>query len=346
VTERENFLRTVEFRGPRWIQGHIKIKPATWKRHREALEAVVMRHPLVFGEHNPGSINFDDFSGTAYGGGRYAKGEWTDDWGCVWRNIFPGMAGTVAGHPLEDWQALDDYQPPDPLAGWNVTSEDIHQARAAGKITGGGIGNFFERLHFLRGFENFMMDLIQEPPQLPQLISIVLEHNMKIVNRWMAIEEPLDRMSAGDDLGGQHSSLMSLKSFRKWLKPAYTKMFQTCRRHGSHVHMHSDGYILNLGDDLIEAGVSIINPQSGGNTIDGIATVFKDRICVNLDLDRQQVMPYGTPAEVRDHIKEAVVKLGSPAGGLMLLADVYPDTPLENIETMAKAMEEFREYYW
>ena len=345
MTERENYLRTVEFRGPRWIRGHIKIKPATWERHREPLEAVVMAHPLVFGEHKPGSINFDDFSATAYGGGRYDEGDWTDPWGCTWRNIAPGIAGLVVGHPLADWPVLDGYQAPDPLANWSATREDIGHARAADRLTSGGIGNFFERLHFLRGFENFMMDLVEEPPELPRLIDLVLEHNMKVVNKWMAIGPP-DTMTAGDDLGGQHSSLMSLAAFRKWLKPSYTKMFQTCRSHGSHVYLHSDGYILNLGDDLIEAGVTIINPQSGGNTIEGIAEAFKGRICVNLDLDRQQVMPYGSPADVRDHIKEAVVKLGSPAGGLMLLADVYPDTPLKNIEAMAAAMAEFREHYW
>ena len=48
ITARENFLRAVEFRDPEWIPIVFELLPALWKRHGEALEEFVFRHPLVF----------------------------------------------------------------------------------------------------------------------------------------------------------------------------------------------------------------------------------------------------------------------------------------------------------
>jgi len=70
--------------------------------------------------------------------------------------------------------------------------------------------------------------------------------------------------------------------------------------------------------------------------------VCKGKICVALDLDRQQILPFGSVREVRNYVSEAVSELGSREGGLMLHANVRPDTPLENIEALCQAMEDYR----
>jgi len=56
-------------------------------------------------------------------------------------------------------------------------------------------------------------------------------------------------------------------------------------------------------------------------------------------------LPYGNFKEIREHVREAVIKLGSTRGGLMLTAGVYPDVPLDNIEALCQAMEEYSIYY-
>jgi len=116
-------------------------------------------------------------------------------------------------------------------------------------------------------------------------------------------------------------------------------MFKPCREAGSHVAFHSDGHILDVVGDLIEAGVTVINPQIRANTLEGIVSTLKGKVCINLDLDRQ-LFPFAKPQEIRKHIEEAVSRLGSKDGGLMLSAEVGPDVPLENIEAICKTFEE------
>jgi len=137
---------------------------------------------------------------------------------------------------------------------------------------------------------------------------------------------------------------MSPEHFRKYLKPCYAQIFGMCRDAGIHVYFHSDGHILEVIDDLIECGVTVINPQIRANTLDGLVEVCKGKVCVNLDLDRQ-LFPFCTPKDIDEHIREAVVKLGSKQGGLMLVAECEPDVPLENIEAICQALEKYMFYY-
>lgn len=81
------------------------------------------------------------------------------------------------------------------------------------------------------------------------------------------------------------------------------------------------------------------------NGIDNFAEQVKGRVCINLDVDRQRIVPFGSPSDVRDLIREEVMKLGSPAGGLEMIVGIYPPTPVENVDALCSALEEFRTYW-
>jgi len=317
MTHEENYYRTIEFRNPEYIICNVSLMPATWSKYRDDLEDLVMRHPIIFGDYQKGKRNFDDFRGT------YKQGTYTDNWGCVWQNVRDGLDGLVIEHPIDDWAKFEDYEQPAP---------------------GGGMphGFMYMRLYYLRGFENFMIDLIEEPPQLQQLIDMVLDYNMNELKR--VLENKPKIVSFGDDLGNQNSLPMSPKLWRKYLKPCFAKIFGACRDIGAHVYLHTDGHIIEIIPDLIECGVTVLNPQIRANGIDGLVQMCKGKVAVNLDLDRQ-LFPFCTPEDIHEHIKETVVKLGSKEGGLMLSAECEPDVPLENIEAICQALEKYRLYY-
>ncbi|MDP7673760.1 MAG: uroporphyrinogen decarboxylase family protein [Dehalococcoidia bacterium] len=251
-------------------------------------------------------------------------------------------------HPLERYDALATYQPPNSLiyterglrGDWTRIRKNVETARKGGQLTTGGGDRFFERLHFLRGYENLMADFADNGPQLQQLISMVLDNNIILVNKWLEIG--VDVMGFGDDLGTQTATMMSPRHFSKHLKPGYTKMFEVCRAADTHVRLHTDGHVLEIVDDLIACGVTVLNPQVRCNTIEGIESTCKGKVCVDLDLDRQG-FPFWTPKEIKAHIYEAVEVLGSPEGGLMLYAECEPDVPLENIEAICEAFEKVRQ---
>jgi hypothetical protein len=90
----------------------------------------------------------------------------------------------------------------------------------------------------------------------------------------------------------------------------------------------------------VECGVNKHDPQFRANTLEGIERAYKGKMCIHLDLDRQ-MFAFCKPQDIRDQVREAVERLNSPEGGLMLLGQVYDDnTPLENIEALIAAMEE------
>jgi len=349
LTHRENYLRTVRFEGPEWIPIGVGISGASWAQWREQMEEVVLRHPTIFPGFEKGKMNFEEMQ---YGPA-YREGElYTDNWGCVWDNLWAGLEGQVKVHPLADDAALDTYKPPDPLTqsergtrnDWEETRRRIEEQRAKGELTWGGSDRFYERLHFLRGFERFMMDVALETPQLPRLIDLVLQYDLKLVRQWLAIG--VEVMGFGDDLGSQTQAMVSPKSFRKWLAPAYAAMMQPCRAAGCEVNFHCDGYIMELIPILRECGVTVINPQDLCNGIDDLAREVKGKMCIALDIDRQRIVPFGNPGEIRELIREEVMKLGSPAGGLTFVCGIYPPTPPENVDALCSALEEFRAYWW
>ena len=338
ITKRENFLRTVEFRNPEWIPVSVNLPNAVWKKYREELEDIILRYPLLFEGYRKGSKNFDEASLDHHEKG---KEYYRDEWGCLWYNLQEGLEGQVIGHPLVDWKTLATFQPPDPLAGidWSKVEEEVGEKRQKGLLTEGFGGRFFDRLHFLRGFENLMVDFASDAPELSGLIELVLEYDMKLINKWLAIG--IDVMYFHSDIGTQKGLMISPKIFRKYIKPAYKKMFMACRKSGAHVFYSSDGCLLEVVDDLIECGVSIHDPQIRANALQGIVKTYKGKLCCTVDLD-QQMFAFCKPVDIKEQVKEVIKRLYSPEGGLMISGEPSPDVPLENIEAICSALEEVR----
>jgi len=350
LSERENYLRTITFANPEWIPMSVHVSDASRDQFRDEMEEVMARHPLLFPGFKKGGRDFDNYE---FAAAHRAAETFTDSWGCVWESAVDGLEGQVLECPLSDWEALERYKIPDPLvqadrapADWEGTRKGIEQARANGDLTSGGVphGFMLMRLWYLRGFQNLMLDIATEDPRLQTLIDMVVEHNRIIVDQYLGMG--VDMMSFGEDLGTQTASIISPAAFHKWIAPAYRKLMQPCRRAGTYVYLHSDGYIMELMDELLACGVDIINPQDLCNGIDNLVEHVKGRMCISLDIDRQKIVPFGTRQEIHDLIEEEVRKLGSPQGGLQMVAGIYPPTPPENVDALCEALEKFRTYWW
>lgn len=350
ISERENYLRNASMTGPEWIPCYFYISDASWNQLREELEEVLIRHPKLFPNFKKGQR---DYENRDFGPGHRANELYTDAWGCTWCTKINGLEGQVVKSPLADWSNLETYKPPDPLvqsdrapANWEKRVQEIEKDKKVGHLTIGGLphGFFFMRLYYLRGFENLMIDIANQAPQLSHLINMVAHHNMKIVNKYLSIG--VDVMSFGEDSGMQTSSIISPAAFHKWVTPTYKALMQPCLKAGCLVYLHSDGYIMDLMDEFVECGVNIINPQDLCNGIDNLAREVKGRMCISLDIDRQKIVPYGTRKEIRELIEEEVKKIGSPQGGLEMVCGIYPPTPPENIDALCRALEEFQTYWW
>jgi uroporphyrinogen decarboxylase len=316
----EDRVKSLTWQVPERIPIGVGILPAAWMKHRQALDEIVARHPLLFGEQKVGQRNYDEVTG------RYVAGEHVDAWGCGWSNVSTGHDAIVKHHPVPTRADVRKLQPP---------KEDI----------GFPHGFMYLRLGDLRGFEEIMMDFAEEPPELQMLIDVVLEYNLRQAKLQLAsMKEKAQIVSFGDDLGMQHSLPISPAKWRKYLKPCFTQIYKPFRDAGHYVYMHTDGHLLPIIPDLIDCGVQVLNPQVGANGLDGLAAVCKGKVCVNLDLDRQ-MFPFWTPKEIDRHVRDAVRKLGAREGGLWLSAEIADDVPLANVEAMFAALEKYTWYY-
>jgi len=352
MSERENYLRTIEMREPEWIPCNVSFLQPAWHKYREKIEDIILRHPSIFGEYVRGSHDFNNF------GSRRRGHSYKDEWGCTWSFLINGLQGQVRSHPLEDWSAFQSHKPPDPSdsmgppregsppnESWSDVKKRIRDRKGRGKIAYGYFphGFLFQRLYYLRGFKNLMIDLITEPPQLEDLIGMINEYNLKLLEMWLQMD--VDIMYFEDDLGTQTRMMISVETFRKYLLPAYSEIFRRVREAGVHVHMHSDGHIIEAAEDLINAGASILGLQSRENGIKNIRRTCKGKVCISLYLDSQVIIPMGTFKEIEDHVREAILNLGSKSGGLILHAECNVETPLANCEALCQALEKYQQYF-
>ena len=324
------------------------INGACWHHYdQNALQDLIEAHPFLF----PGFVRQEKVT-PHYGLNARKDEPYTDTWGCVWETSDDGITGSVLGHPLSDWDKLDGYNPPDPETtdgtypvDWQSIKARVRRQKENGQLVGGGLphGHTFLRLQDIRGYENLIFDMMDKEPRLPDLIKMVEEFNYQFVLKWLELEP--DMMSFPEDLGMQVGPMLSPDSFRKFIKPVYQKLMKPTRDSGCIVHMHSDGDIRTLVDDLIDGGVEVINLQDVVNGIDWIADKFAGRTCIDLDIDRQSITARGTPKQIDGLIRKEVTKLGSKAGGLMMIYDLYPGVPLENVGALMDAMEKYSTHY-
>lgn len=247
-----------------------------------------------------------------YGPGRsqgvYGRvGRRTDIWGCVWETQEPDVSGEVRWSPLYDWANLDAYRPPyEVLESFDPDSVTA-QCEASSQFMiaqWDASCNLFERMQHLRGTETLFYDLAYGEKEVYRLRDMVHEFFLRQEELWVGTG--VDAIHIADDWGTQRSLLISPEMWRAFFKPCYREYCDMAHRHGKLVLMHSDGFIRDILEDLIEIGVDAVNSQLQCMEPEELESRFGGRICFWGEIDRQYLLPFGTPEENR----EAVRKIG------------------------------------
>ncbi|MHA2225692.1 MAG: uroporphyrinogen decarboxylase family protein [Candidatus Hodarchaeales archaeon] len=206
-------------------------------------------------------------------------------------------------------------------------------------------GGVFEQTVYMVGMEGFIRDLILHYEFFEELISKVtysfyIPHWEKVLEE---VGDHIDIILMGEDSGMQDRMLISPSMWRKLVKPYLKKTVETIKKNSNaKVMIHSCGSIYPIIPDFIEIGVDILNPvQPLAKDINhnNLKKVFGDKICFHAGIDIQEVLPKGTPTDVKNEVNRVKRSLGADGTGYILSPahNIQADVPPENIQIFLKS---------
>jgi uroporphyrinogen decarboxylase len=206
---------------------------------------------------------------------------------------------------------------------------------------------FVHTSQYLRGFEDWFIDVAADRRLAAALYDAVLEVSLAICRNILAVVgDEVDVLMASDDLGLQHGLMMAPEAYRELIKPRHRRYFQAMHDMSpGKLFFHTCGSVADIMEDLIEIGVDVLHPvqvTATGMEPTTLKAHYGDRLAFWGAIDTQHVLPYGTVAQVEAEVEQRIEELGA-GGGYVLGAvhNIQPDVPLENILAMYRHAREY-----
>jgi uroporphyrinogen decarboxylase len=262
---------------------------------------------------------------------RVDERHYTDAFGVIWEDSFPGEIGMVR-EPILREPSLRGYEfPPARAPGlFDGIEEEIAQYRDAYLCWGIGF-SLYERAWTLRGIESFLLDMVDHPQFADELLDEICEFNLELIEQ--ACRFDLDCIRFGDDWGAQQGLIMGPRLWRRFIGPRLARMVERVHRYGKTAFVHSDGDVQEVLPDLIEMGLDILNPvQPDVMDVYEIKHEYGREITFHGGVSVQHLLPESAPEGVRAEVRRLIREVG--AGGGFIIAPTHSlgqDIPLENL---------------
>jgi len=269
-------------------------------------------------------------------------GLWRDGWGVIWdcRGLYgEGEWGRPVNIVLPE-PSLKGYTFPEPPGPEAFAHFPRFIADHRDYFVVAEEGHLFEVAWALRGMENLLTDMLLHPDFVDELLDGITEHYLVLIER--AVQYDVDGFTFGDDWGSEKGLIMGPRLWRRFIKPRMARMFERVRAAGKFVFLHTDGDVTEILEDLIEIGLDVYNPfQPDVMDVYEIKRRYGDRLCFYGGISIQQLLPFGSPQQVKAEVQRMIRQVG--AGGGYILAPshtVLADTPVENIAALIEALQE------
>jgi uroporphyrinogen decarboxylase len=271
-----------------------------------------------------------------------------DTWGVAHEANPSAMHMTQMHHPMKDFtdkQELVDYPWPDfcnmDFSYLQPKVDEIHAKELAVFVF--MECTIWETAWYLRGMDNLFIDMAMEDEKAWFLFDKITDLACYRAKKFAMAGA--DILGLGDDIGMQDSAMMSIEMYRTWLKPCLAKVIKAAKNINPDILIsyHSCGYVEPFIEELIDAGVDILNPvQPECMDFSDIHQKYGDKISFNGTLGTQQLIPFGTPEAIKQEVFKNLAIAGKK-GGLFCCPThlLEPEVPWENIEAYVNAIEMF-----
>jgi len=286
-----------------------------------------------------------------------ATGTMIDEWGVGRRKpasslyydlSYSPLAGSITPKDLErhPWPDPDD---PGRYRGLEERARYLHEETDYAVILNLPLG-MVHQAQFLRGFEDWFVDLLLDPGLAGDLMDRVNEVNKRIVANALDIcGQYVDVVMYADDVATQNGPMFANETYRELIKPREKELFDLIKeKSNAKILYHCCGSVVHLLDDFIDIGVDVITPvqvSAKGMDTKWLKANYRGRLSFWGGVDTHWVLPRGTPADVKAETKRRLEDL-MPGGGYVLnsVHNIQPDVPPENIVAMFEAGLEYGYY--
>ena len=254
-----------------------------------------------------------------------------DVFGVGWNLNSEGVSADY--HPLENLDEYSQYHWPVPTDNrmMRYGQKTVEKYRDQYYLLGFQHIGLFERSWCLRGYENFMCDIMLEPDFVEEILDHILAY--KLAEAKMYIELGVDAVRLGDDWGLQKGLQIRPELWREFIKPRQEKLYAFYREAGLPTFQHSCGDIMDIIPDLIEIGLDVLHPiQPLSMDINSLSERFGDKLVLWGGIDTQEVLPFYTAQAITDEVKRVFKILGKNKKYIIAPSqEVMSDVPLENV---------------
>jgi uroporphyrinogen decarboxylase len=349
MTNRENILRALRRQPPERVGFDFVLSPALLEefRRRTGREDYQEYYNFPVRIYEPRATrlktDFTVFYDSLPPGTRSL--DWNPEWGVM------GAPGSTAHfqemlHPMRKFtesQQIRDYPWPDFLADyrWEGATGAVDAIKQRDLVCAAFMEmTLFEVAWYLRGMEDFMMDLTSGDDMALLLLDILTEMRVGMAQRYA--DAGVDVLMLGDDVATQLNMMMSPGLWRATLKPRLARVIAAAKqiRPEILIFYHGDGNMEAILPDLIEMGVDVLNPVQP-DCMDPVRmkAIYGNHLAFWGCIGTQTTMPFGSPSEVKRTVRHLIDTVG--AGGGLFLAPTHtlePDVPWANVEAFIEAV--------
>lgn len=171
----------------------------------------------------------------------------------------------------------------------------------------------FERLHFLMGFEDMLMNFLLEPEDMMDLCNAIGEYRYQYMKLIVDNIKP-DVMLSHDDWGSKNALFVSPETWREFIKPQYVKTYGYMKERGIVIMHHADSFMEPIVEDMVELGIDIWQGVLPENDIPKLQKQLDGRMVLMGGLDASIVdRGDSTEEEIRKEVRRACETYG-PGG--------------------------------
>ena len=270
-----------------------------------------------------------------------------DPWGVAKWHSSTGDTYRIQG-PLQNMSHPDelvDFPFPsfssDAVEAAATRTKELQKAGFA--VQGAMSQTIFELAWAMYGMEHLMVAFAENPAFVHRLLDEITARKKDMAVCFA--KGGVDILRLGDDVGTQHGMMISPDRWREFLKPRLAEIIAAARNERPElpIFYHSDGDIREIIDELIEIGVTILNPvQPECMDPFEIKQRYGDRLTLWGTIGTQSLLPFGTPAQIRRTVRDYIRILGADGGYVIgPTHSINRDVSRENIIAFYEAVQEF-----